>query len=74
MGFITRPGTPREKASRLSQLYKETVWMRYISMFGILIFWFGILPRPVTNVVAVVVIAVTFIPILAAHLLTREKD
>ena len=30
--------------------------------------------RPVTNVVAVFVIAVTFLPILAAYYLTREKD
>ena len=30
--------------------------------------------RPVTNVVAVFVIAVTFLPILAAYYLTREGD
>ena len=28
--------------------------------------------RPVTNVVALIVIAVTFLPILAAYYLTRE--
>ena len=30
--------------------------------------------RPVTNVVAVVVIAVTFLPILAAYYLTRDGE
>lgn len=30
--------------------------------------------RPVTNVIAVVVIALTFLPILAAYYLTREED
>jgi putative spermidine/putrescine transport system permease protein len=30
--------------------------------------------RPVTNVVAIIVIAVTFIPILAAYYLTREGE
>jgi putative spermidine/putrescine transport system permease protein len=31
-------------------------------------------PRPVTNVVAVIVIALTFLPILAAYYLTREGE
>ena len=30
--------------------------------------------RPVTNVVAVIVIALTFLPILAAYYLTREGE
>jgi putative spermidine/putrescine transport system permease protein len=30
--------------------------------------------RPVTNVVAMIVIAVTFLPILAAYYLTREGE
>ena len=30
--------------------------------------------RPVTNVVAVVIIALTFVPILAAYLLTRSDE
>jgi putative spermidine/putrescine transport system permease protein len=30
--------------------------------------------RPITNVVAIFVIAVTFIPILAAYYLTRESE
>ena len=30
--------------------------------------------RPVTNVVAIIVIAVTFIPILCAYYFTREND
>jgi len=30
--------------------------------------------RPVTNVVAVIIIAVTFFPILAAYFLTREGE
>jgi putative spermidine/putrescine transport system permease protein len=30
--------------------------------------------RPVTNVVAVIVIALTFLPILAAYYLTRDGD
>ena len=30
--------------------------------------------RPVTNVVAVIVIVLTFLPILAAYYLTRERE
>jgi putative spermidine/putrescine transport system permease protein len=30
--------------------------------------------RPVTNVVAIVVVAVTFLPILAAYYLTRDSE
>jgi putative spermidine/putrescine transport system permease protein len=30
--------------------------------------------RPVTNVVAVVIVALTFVPILAAYMLTRADE
>ena len=57
--MITLYWHPRTRASRVLWMLEELVRPRQ---------------RPVTNVVAMVVVLVTFLPILAAYYITREGD